>query len=182
MGPSEIGVMSGILFKLLDHFGYKYLPNRHKAEKYIAECLEHAEAIIESKHFPNDKADYSHQVVKKLYVGASESVGDLVSANNLEKIMQALSAARIYYWVRHFDGKPSEEIVDLINDRIKRIKHGSVRHHSFECVIKGIKDASRTKPGMESHELQSLKENCLVDIAELKKLALNVSIAKARNP
>lgn len=179
MGPSDLGATTGILFKLLELFGYKYLPNRQKAEKYIAECLEHAEAIIEAKEFPSDKADYSHQVVRKLYDGASESIGDIVSANNLAKVIQALSAARIYYWVRHFDGKPSTEIVELIDDRIKRIRNHSVRHHSFERVVKSIKEISQNKPGMEAHEIQSIKENCLADIAELKELALNVSIARA---
>lgn len=178
MGSSDLGAATGILFKLLDLFGYKYLPNRQKAEKYIAECLEHAEAIIEAKDFPSDKANYSHQVVRKLYDGASESIGDIVSANNLEKVRQALSAARIYYWVRHFDGKPSTEIVELIDDRLKRIRSRSVRHHSFEYVVKSIKEISQNKPGMESHAIESIKENCLADIAELKKLALNVSIAR----
>lgn len=126
------------------------------------------------------KVAYSHEVVKKLYSSVASSIGDIVSSNDLAKVRQALAAARVYYWVRLYNGKPGEDIIDIINDRIKRIRRGEVRHNSNEYIIKKILDLNSQKPSLIEHEIDLIHSNCLADIAELEELHLSVVTTKIR--
>jgi len=87
------------VFKIL---GIAYFSDRKKANTYVREVLMHVEKIVRSEDLNDKEIDYSHEVVKRLYENASQSVGEIVKAENVAKILQALAAARIYYWVRHY--------------------------------------------------------------------------------
>lgn len=177
---SEVGVVSKMLFDLLGLFGYKYVSNREKASSYVAEVLRYVKIIVEQEAFPSNQVDYAHEMVKKLYDGVSDSVGQLVANDDVAKIRQALSAARIYYWVRHYSGKPGEEILEIINERLRHIKRGETRHNSNEYIIMQLKEVDPKSPRLAEHKIELIKDNCLADIAELEELVLNVVVAKVR--
>jgi len=172
---SELGVISKILFKVLELFDFKYIPNKIKIKKYVEEVLAHITIIIETENFPSEKANHSHEVIKKLYKNASIDIGNIVSSNDFDKIMQGLSAARIYYWIRHFKEDPSEDIISLIDNRIKRIRQGSVRHHSLEYIVKTIKELRKTDTDFEEI-IEAIYENTHADMAELKRVSLKIAI------
>jgi hypothetical protein len=119
-------------------------------------------------------------MVKKLYDGVSGSVGHILASDDVAKIRQALSAARIYYWVRHYDGRPGEELLEIIAERLRHIKRGETRHNSNEYIINQLKDVDPRSPRLAEHKIELIKANCLADIAELEELVLSVVIAKVR--
>ncbi|WP_416242728.1 hypothetical protein ACLSSQ_11480 [Azospira sp. APE16] len=119
-------------------------------------------------------------MVKKLYEGVSGAVGNILASDDVAKIRQALSAARIYYWVRHYDGMSGEEILEIVDERLRHIKRGETRHNSNEYIIEELKNVDRHSPRLAEHKIELIRENCLADIAELEELVLNVVIAKLR--
>jgi len=177
---SDVGVLSRMLLGLLRLLGFTYVSNKEKASLYVSEVLRYVKIIVEQEEFPNDQVDYAHEMVKKLYDGLSKSVGQLVANDDVAKIRQALSAARIYYWVRHYGGKPGEEILEIINERLRHIKRGETRHNSNEYVIMQLKEVDPLSPRLAEHKIELIKDNCLADIAELEELVLNVVVAKVR--
>lgn len=177
---SEATFLGRIISGLIKFFKIEYISNSEKANSYVSEVLEHVKIIIHSDDFTDNQATYSHEVVKKLYISVASSVGEIISSNDLAKIRQALAAARIYYWVRMYEGKPDEEIIELIQDRLKRIKRGEVRHNSNEYVIKKILDLNTKTPKLIRHEIELIHANCFADVAELEELHLSVVKSKIR--
>jgi len=177
---SEAGLASKMLGGLIKYFKVEYITNREKANSYVSEVLTHVKAVIDSDEINDKQIDYSHEMVKKLYASVSTNVGEIISSNDLSKIRQALAAARVFYWVRKYNGKPGEEIIDIIKDRIKRIHRGEVRHNSNEYIIKKILDLNTKTPRLVEHEIELIQANCFADIAELEELHMSVIKSKVR--
>lgn len=169
MEISKVIQIPGLIISVLKFWGLGRYTNRIKAKEFIRHCLNECEKIIHAESLPTDETSFSHEVIKKYYRIASSIVGGIVSKNDLEKIMQALSAARIYYWLRVFDGKNSLEINELIKERKRRILSYSVRNNSCEYVIQkfGIGEYTTTA---NKNMISLARDNCLADIAELKEL------------
>lgn len=177
---SESSFAFRIFEGLVKLFKFEYVSNREKANAYVTEVLTHVKKVIEPNGASDGEIDYSHEVVKKLYASVARSVGDIVSSNDLAKILQALAAARVYYWVRRYKGNPGDELIEIINDRIKRILRDEVRHNSNEYIIKKILALDTSNPTLVEHEIELIYANCLADIAELEELHLSVVITKVR--
>lgn len=166
---------------LLSFFKIEYFSNREKVNDYVSDVLVHVKKIIDADDMTDDSIDYSHEIVIELYHSISRSVGNLISHNDLSKIQQALAAARVFYWVRMYNGKPGEEIREIINERIRRINRGEVRHHSNEYIIKRILYLDEKNPSLVEQEIKSIRSNCLADIAQLESLHLSVVKSKVKN-
>lgn len=177
---SEATFFGRIISGIVKFFKIEYISNNEKANNYVSEVLMHVKNVIESDDINDSQVEYSHEVVKKLYSSVAESIGDIVSSNDLAKVRQALAAARVYYWVRLYQGKPGEDIIEIIKDRIKRIKRGEVRHNSNEYIIKKILDLKSTSPRLVEHEIELIHANCFADIAELEELHLSVVKSKVK--
>lgn len=177
---SEATFVTRIVSGLVGFLKIDYVSNHQKANTYVAEVLNHVKAVINSEDIGDEQIAYSHKLTKTLYDNVASSLGDIVSSNDLAKIRQALSAARVYYWVRLYSGKPGDEIIELVDDRIKRIRRGEVRHHSNEYIIKKIKALDPANPFLAEREVQLIHANCLADISELEELHLSVVKSKVR--
>lgn len=162
---------------LLSSYVLKYIPNRRKMDEYVKEALKHMKVIIETD-LPSEKTSYAHEIVKKLYDNVSKDIGAIAASNDVAKVRQALSAARIYYWVRLCTENVDEEIVQLIEERQRHIQRQEARSHSCEYVIQELKKFDHSKPKLAEGEIRLLKDNCLADIAELEKLSLSVTISR----
>lgn len=160
-----------LVIKALKLLGFERKHNRIKAMEFTVRCLQESEKIIRADVLPTEETSFSHEVIKKYYQSASSIVGGIISKNDIEKIMQALSAARIYYWIRVFDGKSFNEIDNLIKEREKRILAGAARNNSCEYVIQNF-GSGKYSTQKDKEMISLLRDNCLADIAELKRLEI----------
>jgi hypothetical protein len=164
-----------ILFKFLEYFGVKYISKKQQSEQYISEVLKYIKVIVHTVDILSDEAIYAQQMVRKFYYESPKKLGDLVSANTLAKVMQALSAARVYYWVKFSEGKEKQEIILLLNARLSRIDNGIVRHNSPEITLQKIKDLKDDQV-LADHELSLIRDNLFADIAELEEYQISIAI------
>ena len=169
---TELGVVGKLTKTVLDILGITFYSNRRKAEAYITEVLEHVSKVILGEN--EKEIEYSHAIVKKIHENVSMDVGNIVSGNNLEKIKQALDAARIYFWAAKMAGKPDSRVLDIIEARRYRIESRSVRHNSLEYVIRKIMLLDEKTPKLVQREVEMIQENCIADIAELKEMEISV--------
>lgn len=177
---SESSLVLRVLEGGAKFFKLEHISTREKVNVYVTEVLGHVKKVIDSDGIPEHEVDYSHEVVKELYCTVARSIGDIVSSNDLAKIRQALAAARVYYWVRRYKGRPGTEIIEVINDRISRINLGEVRHNSNEYIIKKIVQLENSSPPLVEQEIEQIYANCLADIAVLENLHLGVVKSKLR--
>lgn len=157
-----------LLFKALEFFGVKYIPKKQKAEKYINEILKYIMIVVYTKDVNSDEANFAHEMVKTYYYRSPREIGDIVSANTLAKVLQALSAARVYYWVKFFRDQEKSEIIALLDDRRKRIESGIVRHNSPEILLQKIRHL-KDDDIMSEHVINQIRDTLFADIAELEE-------------
>lgn len=167
MIKESIGIVN-LLFKTLEFFGVKYIPKKQKVEKYINEILKYIMIIVYAKDMSSDEANFAHEMVKKYYNSSPRELGDIVSANTLAKVLQALSAARVYYWVKFFKDQEKSEIIALLDDRRKRIDLGIVRHNSPEILLQKIRHL-KDDDIMSEHVINQIRDTLFADIAELEE-------------
>ena len=172
MNWSELGIAARILFLLLNFLGIQYIPNRKRVQAFVEKCIHEVEIIVNANDFPSGAVDSAHETVKTFQTDVSLKLGNIATANTIALIDQALYSARIYYWVRHFTGKPTTEILEIIHERQRQIDRGQARKQSYEDVVQRldlIVDSSTPPPQVQ---IEEIRQNCLADISELKKLQL----------
>ena len=177
MNLEPIGLFARILFALLNWLGFQYMTNRRRTQEFVGQCLEQVERIILQRELPSDDLDYAHEIVKKLQDEVWLTLGAITTANVIAGVTQALYAARIYYWVRQYHGKPDAEIVEIIDERHRQIERMLVRRHSHEDLIWRIKTRIASSPALPAEIVEEIRQNCLADMAELKKLQICTAVS-----
>ena len=154
-----------------------YIPNRIRVQRYIENVLKYVKVIIENDSPSRDTVAYAHHMVKTLHSAVCGDIGNFAKINEIAIIKQALSAARIYYWIRYHMDSDRENIMQLIEGRQRRIRHGEVRLNSNEGAlqeIEGIFSKSATPP---EFYIRLLKDNFLPDITELERIYIKETIS-----
>ena len=177
MNWSEIGIAARILFRALEFLGIQYYPNRKRIQAYIDKCMHEVEIIVNAKDFPSEGVDSAHETIKQLQSDVPSPLGAIAPQNTIDLIDQALYAARIYYWVRHFYGKPTTEILEAINARSRCIVRRQVHHNSYEDVIQRLKFIVDSNTPPLQDQIEHIHQICLTEISELKKLQITAVVS-----
>lgn len=137
---------------------------------YIDTAVSHLETLEKAVDLTAKECAFARDEIIRIYNEVALYLGDNVSYSGLEKIYQALSAGRLYYWAKVFDEEETESIKRLIQERQKRIYKGTTWFHSPEVILQRIELYSRYDSQLGDEEVGQIRTLLRADIDELKRV------------
>ena len=175
--PIIIGCLGFIVGVYSALVGLRYRLRKQRIAKYIKKVRRQIRMSLDGEKKPTEKARLAHAEVKKLHRDVSMHIGQIATGETVDKVSTALAGARIFYWVRQFEGEDIEDIRKLMNERFFLWTSRRVRQSSYEYVLNYVDNIEDVDNLRRKIDLKELREQCESDIAELKPLLIQLAVS-----
>lgn len=152
--------------------------SRAKSERtlaYLRHVCDACERLTEIDDVSADNGVLAHERVKRLYEDASSGFGRNFDPYGVFVIYNALSAARVYYWIRRWESE-SDARLELAAERNFRedLYEGS-SPDTLAAEVTRFLDGDTADADKYRDALKSIKRECLASVAELSSYTVEVA-------
>lgn len=142
----------------------------HAARAFLERAIAVADGLVQADPADTDQAQLLHEEARRLYQDASQFLGRGFDSEMLEQVLAGLSGVRIYYWLRCFEGKPSEELRVALADFLKTDRHVP---GSFDYVVRQLLHRESSEE-LYTREFVKVRDFALRNVSAIRQAAVRL--------